>query len=104
LLASGDEKSAETNYREALTVAEGLAQRAPSSLYLRRQHADALESLGRHYSALARHRPEFRAEARHWLQKSLTVWQDCTRRNIAAPYASKRAAAVVAMIASIDRM
>src|SRR5262249_36186862 len=61
LLAVGDEKGALENYRQALAIAEELMRRAPSNLYSRRQHADALEALGRYYGTLARRRKELKA-------------------------------------------
>ena len=103
LLAMGDETGAHENYRLALAATEELIRRAPSSLYFQRQNADALESLGRYYATLARRRPEFKTEARAWLQKSLAVWQDWTRRKIGAPYAGVRERQVAALIASLDK-
>jgi tetratricopeptide (TPR) repeat protein len=104
LLASGDETGAREHYRQALAVAEELARRASSNLYYRRQHAEALESLGRYYGTLARRRPELKTEALEWLQRSLAIWQDWKRRNVAMPYAGVREGQVATLIASIDKL
>jgi tetratricopeptide (TPR) repeat protein len=104
LLSGGDEAGALKNYRQGLAATDDLIRRAPSSLYFWRQHADALESLGRYYATLARRRRELKAEARLWLQKSLGVWQDWKRRKVGAPYAGVREAQVTAFIASIDSL
>jgi hypothetical protein len=104
LLASGEEKRAEENYKQALAATEDLVRRAPSSLYFQRQHGDSLEALGRYYLALAGRRPDLKAEARGWLQKSFAIWQDWRRRNVAMPYAGVREGQVAKLIASIDQM
>ncbi len=104
LLAEGDEQRAEENYRQALAAAEELTRRTPSSLYFRRHYADAVESLGRYYGTLARLRPALKTEARQWLQKSLAVWRDWARRNVAAPYAGMREGQAAALLASIDKL
>jgi tetratricopeptide (TPR) repeat protein len=104
LSATGDEKRAYDNYRQGLVAGEELIRRAPASLYFQRRHADALESLGRYHLALARRRSEHKTEARLWLQKSLTVWQDWTRRKLAAPYAGVREAQAAKLLASIDKL
>lgn len=104
LVGSGDEAGALENYRQALATSEALVQRAPSSLYFRLQRADSLEFLGRYYATLARRKRELKAEARLWLQKSLVVWQDWKRRQIAPPYAITREAQLTTFIALIDEM
>jgi tetratricopeptide (TPR) repeat protein len=103
LLAIGEEKAARENYERALAITEDLIRRTPSSLRFQRQRADALESLGRYYMALAGRRPELKTEARSRLQESLAIWQDWKRRNVGSPYAAARQSRVGALIASIDK-
>ena len=104
LLATGDEKGAYENYREALAAAGRLIDRAPASLYFQRQQADSFESLGRYYTRLARRRPEFKHQARAWLQRSLAMWRDWTKRNIATPFAGIRERQVASLLGSIDQL
>jgi tetratricopeptide (TPR) repeat protein len=103
LLATGDERRALEHLQQGLAVTEELVRRAPSSLYAHRARADAFESLGSHFGALARRRPEHKTEARAWFQKSLDLWQDWVSRNVAAPYAGARQRQAAALIASIDK-
>jgi len=104
LLVAGNEVEALEHLRQALAVAEDLVRRAPENLYMQRFRADAYESLGRYYRALAHRRREHKAEARAWFQKSLDMWQDWVRREIAMPYAGFRKRQVAALIASIDKI
>jgi eukaryotic-like serine/threonine-protein kinase len=104
LLVQGDEAGALEHYRESLAVAEEWLRSRPGAPYFERQRADSLESLGRYYQTLAKRRRELKAEARAWLQKSLDIWQDWTRRNVAAPYASVRERQVAALLASLEKM
>ncbi len=103
LLAQGDEAGALEHYRESLAVAEAQLRDRPGAAYLERQRADSLEALGQYYQTLAKKRRELKPEARAWLQKSLDIWQDWTRRNVAAPYARMRERQVAALIASLDK-
>ncbi len=100
LLAGSDEKGAQENFRQALATTEELLRRAPSSLYFQRHRADVLECIGRYYATLAARRPELKAEARSWFQKSLAIWQDWTKRKVAAPYAARRESQAAAYVAS----
>jgi Tol biopolymer transport system component len=90
LLASHDEKGALEHYLAGLAVIEDFLHRATANLYFQRYRADTQEALGRYYLALAARRPELRAEARTWFQKSLVLWQDWMSRNVATPYAATR--------------
>jgi tetratricopeptide (TPR) repeat protein len=101
-VARGDANRALEHYRQALVSAEKLARLSRSNLDLQRQHADALESLGRYYSMLARRQREHAPEARRWLEKSLAVWQDWRRRKLATPYAGVREREALALIASLQ--
>lgn len=102
LLATDDEKGALSNYMEALKTAEEPIRRAPANMYYQRQHTDAVEAIGKYYAAISARQPGLRPEARKWLGKSLDVWQDWIRRNIALPYARVRERQVAALLAAID--
>jgi eukaryotic-like serine/threonine-protein kinase len=104
LLADGDENGALKHYRLALATSDDLLRRYPASVFLQLHRANSLESLGRYYAMLARRRRELKTEARVWLQKSLDLWQDWTRRNVAAPYAGVRLRQATTMLASVDRI
>ena len=109
LLERGDVDGALESHRLGLASAEKLVERAPSNLYFQRDRADAMEGLGRHYRALAARpgvpagrRSELTAEALSWFQKSLAIWRDWTKRDVATPYAAWRQSRVAAVIASLD--
>ena len=111
LLDGGDPERALDALREGLAVAERMLERAPSSLYHHLDRAEALEAMGKYYLALTARpgvgnarRAAPRAEARSWLQKSLAIWQDWKRRNVAMPYAGVREGQVATLIASIDKL
>jgi serine/threonine protein kinase len=107
LLEGGERDRALESLRSGLESAEKLLQRAPASLYLQWDRADAYESLGRCYAKLAARearstprRSELAAEAKQWFRKSLGVWQDWTRRGVAPSYARMRESRAAAAIAS----
>jgi tetratricopeptide (TPR) repeat protein len=102
LLASNDQKGALEHYLAALAVTEEFLRRASTNLYFQRYRADTQEALGRYYLALSARRPELRAEARSWFQKSLALWQDWTARNLATPYADRRQQQAAAYVASCN--
>lgn len=102
LLATRDEEGALCHYMEGLNTAEEPIRRAPANMYYQRQHTDAVEAIDQYYTTLSARQPGLIPEARKWLGKSLEVWQDWTRRNIAAPYASFRERHVAALLSVID--
>ena len=103
LLTAGNEVQALEHLKQAVAIGEDIVQRAPGNLYMHRSRADAYESLGRYYRALAQTRREHKAEAQAWLQKSRDMWQDWARRNTATPYAGFRERQVATLITSIGK-
>ena len=107
LLASGDQAGALAAYQEGLAAAERTLSRAPLSLSHELDRADLWESLGKYYLRLAA-RPgaksdQLKTEARNWFQRSLSVWQDWTKRKVVIPYAARRESQTAVYIASCDR-
>jgi tetratricopeptide (TPR) repeat protein len=103
-----DSAGAISNFRTGIEVAERLLKRAPSSLYLQRDLAEALETTGRGYVALATQpgvpwadRAKWKAAARSAHQKSLAIWLSWTKRGVAAPYAGRRQNQAATLLASV---
>jgi len=84
LLALGDKKGALDSYRKGLAAAERILQRAPTSLPHNLDRADLLEAIGRYYMNTGS-----KKHASPWLEQSLTIWRDWTKRNVAASYAGR---------------
>jgi len=110
LLHHGEPPRALENYREGLATAERSLQRAPSSLNHALDRAELLEAMGRYHLALAgkpgiplTRRAELRAEALSFFQKELAIWQDWTRRKVAASYAARRETQTIAYLAACDQ-
>jgi tetratricopeptide (TPR) repeat protein len=101
MLDHGDETGALGHYREALAAADDLVRLNPTNLYFQRQRGDALESLWLYYAGLARRRREFEPEARLWIEKSLAIWRDWTRRKVATPYAGVRERQAATLLAKV---
>jgi tetratricopeptide (TPR) repeat protein len=108
-LDSGEYQRALENYREGLAAAERSLQHASSSLNHALDRADLLEAIARYYLKLAgrpaitqARRAELKGEARSFLQKDLAIWQDWTRRKVAAPYAARRETQAANYIALCD--
>jgi hypothetical protein len=103
LLAQRNEREAEQHLREALAITEDLVGRAPTSFYVKRYRADAFEALGRYFMTVGR-RPEDKKQARAYIERSLEMWRDWRRRNIATPYAGVRERNAAALLASVDKL
>jgi len=110
LLDQGETMQSLKNYREGLAIAERSLQRATSSLNHALDRADLLEALGRYYLTLAgkpdipqTRRAELRAEAMSFFQKELAIWEDWTRRKVAASYAARRETQTIAYLAACDQ-
>jgi tetratricopeptide (TPR) repeat protein len=108
LLQRGDKDGALDALREGMSAAERMLQRAPSSLYHALDRADVAESMGKYYLTLSGRpgitqvdRDQLKQQARAFYQKSLAVWQDWTRRKVAAPYAARRESRAAAALAGI---
>jgi eukaryotic-like serine/threonine-protein kinase len=106
LLDAGDPDGSVDALREGLAVADRMLQRAPSSLPHQLDRADVLEAMGRHNLTLASRSgvraAELKRTARSCFQQSLAIWQDWTRRRLAAPYSARREAQVARLLASIQ--
>jgi tetratricopeptide (TPR) repeat protein len=103
-----DAAGAIDNFRAGVEVAERLLKRAPSSLYLQRDLAEALETTGWGFVALAKQpsvseadRAKWKAAARSAHQKCLAIWQSWMKRSVAAPYAARRLKQASILVASV---
>jgi tetratricopeptide (TPR) repeat protein len=94
LLDRNDPDGAVSNFRKGIAAAERLLARAPDSIYLQRDLAEALETTGRGYSTIASRQPataaQWNADACSLLAKGYSVWDDFRRRGIAAAYTAQR--------------
>src|SRR5947208_14186477 len=86
LLESGEATATLKSYQEALEAAEKLLARAPTSLYLERDRAEALEAIGKYFQKTSLHpglpevrRVLLREEARSWFRQSRANWQSWTK-------------------------
>jgi hypothetical protein len=92
----------------ALTAAETLLERAPTSRYLERDRVEAMQAMGKYFLTLSAQpdltrdrRAELKAEARLWFERSHTLWQSWSKQKIALPYAARREQVTAAALASL---
>lgn len=111
LLANGETDQALTALQDGLAFADTQLQRAPTSLYHALDRADVLEATGRYYFALSSRRgltvaqrAECMAQAKVYFEKSLTLWQDWMKRNVATTYAARRQGKMLAAIGTLNRV
>src|SRR6185503_11393219 len=95
MLAHGDHDEALQTFRDGLARAESLHQRVPASLFHEVDVAELYEAMGRYCAAMASRsgmspakRAELRNQARSWFGRSLAIWQDWSKRHMAAPFAA----------------
>jgi hypothetical protein len=103
----GDAPRPLENYYAGLAAAEESLERVATSLHHTLDRTDGLEAMGQYFFTQAARasvprsrRAELRAEARSCFQKVLAIWQDWTRRKVAATYAARRETQTAAFLAS----
>jgi hypothetical protein len=97
-----------TAFQEGLASADTQLRRAPTSLYHALDRADVLEATGQYYFALSSRSglttAQFIAEAKVCFERSLALWQDWMKRNVAPTYAAKRQGKMLAAIGALHRV